>query len=303
MQTIRLKNIGEFGLISRLAKSVRIKPDILEGIGDDAAVLSPSGDKMVLLTTDMLMEGVHFTRNMGAKKIGYKAMACSVSDIAAMGGTPWCAVVSLGVPASLPVSFVRSLYAGMDVLAKKFHFSIVGGDTIASKQIVINVALLGTATDNQVLLRRGARVGDRIFVTGSLGRSLKTGRHLSFIPRVKEAQYIMKHFRATSMIDISDGLAGDLGHILEKSDMGAVIYEKLIPRAKGASLNEALYDGEDFELVFTLPPFFANKLLRTGARKFPFYYIGDIVSKEEGFMCLDKKGKRRPVLKRSFSHF
>ena len=298
----RLRDIGEFGLIHTVAKLVRKTKSTIKGIGDDCAVLKSPGGKDLLLTTDMLAEDAHFKASHSARAIGYKAMACSVSDIAAMGGVPRAAVVSLGVPADLKIEFVKNLYRGMNILANKFHFNIVGGDTIVFRKIIINVTLLGVAKKEDIVYRAGAKKGDYIFTTGALGRSFATKKHLSFMPRLGQAQYLVKNFKPTAMIDISDGLAGDLGHILKASKTGAVIYEKLIPKTKGATTKDALYDGEDFELIFTLPPFEGRRFIQTKAQ-YPFYYIGNIVDKREGFVLLTAEGKREIIPKESFTHF
>lgn len=301
---IPLAKIGEFGLIDQLARLVKInKKEVIKGIGDDAAVLAASGGKYLLLTTDMLAEGRHFTRTMGPGGIGRKALACSLSDIAAMGGLAKTAVVSLAVPPRLNVHFVYDMYKGMQALAKQFHVNITGGDTIAYKEIIINIALLGEVEKQCLVLRSGARKGDKIFVTGPLGRSLKTGKHLSFVPRIHEARFLVKNFKPTAMIDISDGLAGDLAHITQTSRVGAHIYADRIPRVKGASLKEALYDGEDFELLFTLPPDDARWLVDLKKGRFDFTYIGDMVTRQEAVKLMDQQGKVISSVGGGFTHF
>src|SRR3989338_7822718 len=242
----KLSQIGEFGFINLLRKykgsgaavvegrkprgGYGHEPYVVHGIGDDTAVVPLDAKRYLLFTTDMLMVGVHFTRTAPARAIGRKALACSISDIAAMGGLPRYAVVSLGVPGNLSWDFVRDLYKGMDTLARQFGVAIVGGDTIKSEKIVINVSLTGEVSKKDVVYRRGAREGDQIFVTGPFGKSLSTGRHLKFTPRVTEARYLIRHAKPTSMIDISDGLAADLGHILEESKVVAILEENEIPR-------------------------------------------------------------------------
>ncbi|HOW35119.1 MAG TPA: thiamine-phosphate kinase [Candidatus Omnitrophota bacterium] len=300
---VRLKDIGEFGLIGRIAKSARRQKGVIKGIGDDTAVLAYSPKRYLLFTADMLVEGKHFTKIMGPELIGRKSLACSISDIAAMGGVPTYAVVSLGVPPGLSVDYVQRIYKGMSVLAKQFKIGIVGGDTVSSEKIVINVALLGEAQKRQIIFRSGAKKGDKIFVTGPLGRSLTTGKHLNFTPRIKEAQYLVKNFTPTAMIDISDGLAGDLNHILEESKVGAVIFDRLIPRNHRAQLRNALYDGEDFELIFTLPSSKVRALIKRHNRKFKFYYIGDVTGSSRQLVLVDNKGKRRLIAAKSYIHF
>lgn len=298
-----LSQIGEFGLIDAIAKSTKRKKGVVKGIGDDTAVLTYGPKKHLLFTTDMLVEGKHFTRNMGPELIGRKSLACSISDIAAMGGVPTYAVVSLGVPSTLSVDFVKRIYKGMSALANQFKVGIVGGDTVACEKITINVALLGEAQKRQVVFRSGAQKGDKIFVTGPLGRSLVTAKHLNFTPRLKESQYLVKNFKPSSMIDISDGLAGDLNHILEESKVGAVIFEQLIPKNHRAHLAHALNDGEDFELIFTLPLNKVRALIKKHSRKFKFYYIGDITGISNRLVLVDGRGKKRLISVKSFTHF
>ncbi len=187
-------------------------------------------------------------------------------------------------------------------MAQKFGVSIVGGDTVKSEKLVINVALLGRVRKNKLVTRCGAKAGDKIFVTGRLGRSLKSGKHLSFTPRVAEAKFLAQTFKPTAMIDISDGLAADLGHILDESGVGAEISSHDIPRAAGASLDNALYDGEDFELCFTLPKAQAARLRETKT-KFRFYEIGRILEKSAEFTLVNVDGKRSKLSSKGFTHF
>lgn len=297
----KLFHIGEFGLIELIRKAAGRGPGVVRGIGDDAAVLEGTKGEYLLLTTDMLAEGVHFTRSMGGRAIGHKALACNVSDIAAMGGRPTYAVVSIALPPSLELAFAQNIYAGINALAKRFGVAIVGGDTIKSSKIVINIALLGTVKKSELVLRGGARPGDIIFVTGTLGRSFQTGKHLNFTPRVLESQYLVKKLRPTAMIDISDGLATDLQHVLKASRVGAILYAVQIPLTAKATLKEALTDGEDFELLFTLPKAQAKRL--QSSRHFRFYPIGQIVKPSAGLKLVDKSGQRLKMDLKGFRHF
>ncbi len=299
---LTLKTIGEFGLIDFIKKGLKVSSRVIQGIGDDAAVVEVSKNKTLLLTTDMLLEDAHFTREMSAVKIGHKALGCNISDIAAMGGKPLYALVSLGLPPSLSVDFVKNIYRGMAKLTKEFGISIVGGDTNKSNKIIINIALVGEVVKKDVVSRGGAHEGDQIFVTGPLGKSFVTKWHLQFVPRLKEAQYLVKNFKPTAMIDISDGLAADLGHILKASKVGAVLEEAKIPRRKKASLEEALTDGEDFELVFTLPKDLTREFLRV-SHPFPFYWIGEIAKGSKSLQIKNKRGEYRPLSKKGFVHF
>lgn len=296
--------LPEFTLIEHIKKFAATRPDVIVGIGDDTAVLRQSGSKYLLLTTDMLAQGVHFKKGAPAFGIGHKALACNISDIAAMGGTPTFVVVSIGLPKNTSQSFVDELYKGINALARRFDVAIVGGDTIASKQFVINVALLGEVKKNDLVLRCGAKAGDLIFVTGPLGRAWKTNKHLSFTPRIKESRFLVERFKPNAMIDLSDGLAGDLGHILKQSSAGAVLFETGIPLNDGAQLNDALYDGEDFELLFTLSPVKAKALLnwQETKRRWFFYPIGEI-TKSAGLKLLRSNRQSEQLKIKGFTHF
>ena len=191
----------------------------------------------------------------------------------------------------------------MKKTAKQFNVGIVGGDTVKSKKIVINIALTGEVKKNEVIYRKGAHIGDQIFVTGPLGRSLSSGWHLRFIPRVADAQYLVKKNKPTAMIDISDGLIADLGHILTESRVGAVIEEGLIPMRQKASLKEALYDGEDFELLFTIPFSNAQKLKKRKNEGHRFYCIGEIGSKTNGLQLKTSHGRLKELNITGYTHF
>jgi len=277
---MKISQLGEFGLIDALKKYAPVSKTVIKGIGDDAAVLPYTKDKYLLLTTDMLAQGAHFTLRMPPRLIGHKALACNISDIAAMGGLPTFAVVSMGVPKDLPVRFIEEVYKGIQSTARGFNISIVGGDTIKTDKIVINVALLGQVEKKYLVTREGAKAGDGIFVTGPLGGSLKSGRHLNFTPRLAQGRFLVENFKPSSMIDISDGLAGDLNHILRASRVGARLDRASIPRHKGVSLSHALGDGEDFELLFTLAPNKARKLMdwQAAQKVFYFYPVGTITA-------------------------
>ncbi len=279
----RVQHLGEFGLIDRIKAFCPSSARVIKSIGDDAAVLDYTSKAYQLLTTDMLIEDVHFTRRMPAQSIGHKALACNISDIAAMGGVPTFAVVSLGIPKTMPLKWVTDFYKGMSFLAQSFKVSIVGGDTVKSDNIVINIALLGEVAKKHLVTRDGAHVGDWVFVTGPLGGSLQSGRHLTFTPRLKEARFLVENFKPNAMMDISDGLGGDLNHILKASHVGVELFDEHIPRHKGVNLTQALCDGEDFELVFTLSQAKAKRLMdwQIHNRRWFFYHIGRIIENRQ----------------------
>ncbi len=297
-----LSSLGEFGLIDALTKHCPVSSQVIQGIGDDAAVVKYHSTKYMLFTTDMIAEDVHFKQSDAPVGIGQKAMSCNMSDIAAMGGIPTFAVVSIGLPQSLSVEYVKGIYQGLKKRASEFGVAIVGGDTIRSEKIIINVALTGEVEKKFLVTRSGAQIGDWIFVTGPLGKSLDSGHHLSFKPRLEESRYLMNHFKPNAMIDISDGLAPDLGHIIKASQVGARLKEGKIPRRAQATVKDALYDGEDFELLFTLSPMKAEKFLQT-KKPFPFYHIGEITGFKSKMILLDTNLQTRAIDPKGFEHF
>jgi len=296
-----LRQIGEFGLIERISRNIRTDKSVFCGPGDDTAVISYTKDKYLLFTTDMLIEGVHFAPKQASfAQIGRKALAVNISDIAAMGGIPKYAVVSAGIPKTLCLRAIDDIMHGINTLAREYKINIVGGDTVRSKKITLCVSLVGFVTKGNLVLRSQAKAGDLIFVTGALGASRKL-KQFNFIPRVEEAQAIIKKFKPTAMIDLSDGLASDLQRIAKQSRVGAVIFKELIPLSRGASLQSALYEGEDFELLFTVPLKSARKFYKKD--KFPITCIGKIVDKKEGLVLIDKKAKTYPLKRKGFRHF
>ncbi len=299
-----LKQLGEFNFINAIAKGCRHHKSVVKGIGDDAAVVKLEKNLFLLFTADMLIEDVHFKRNHPPESIGHKAVACSLSDIAAMGGVPRYALISVAFPKNLKVSIARGIYRGMQKTAKKFGLSIIGGDTNAADKIVIDVSMCGVAVGKEFVLREGARRGDLIFVTGRLGGSY-SGRHLDFSPRLTEARFLVSRYPVHAMIDISDGLISDLGHIIEKSKKGAVIFQESVPVAPDAnSLEDAYYTGEDFELLFTVPESCAEDLKkRWPFRKVKLTCIGEITAAGTGLQIKDEKGKLKRAKGRGYRHF
>ncbi len=210
-----MSRLNEFELIGRLTKSLPTNATVLTGAGDDCAVLDLGmPDRVVLFKTDAVVEGVHFKPDAPPEKVGHKALGRCLSDIAAMAGTPGTALITLGLPDKFEPGRIEAIYAGMSDLARRYEVAIAGGETVLNPGgLLISVALLGSAPRKQYVLRSGAKAGDAIFVTGELGGSL-AGRHLEFEPRINEACWLAAHFPPHAMIDLSDGLAGDLRHIL-----------------------------------------------------------------------------------------
>jgi thiamine-monophosphate kinase len=271
--------------------------------GDDAAVLK-SGRGHLLFKTDSVIDGVHFdSRTARPEDIGHKALARCLSDIGAMGCYPTFAVVAMMIPRNAREAWIKRLLAGLDRTARKFQTAVVGGDVAShAGKLAINVALLGETRGLRPVRRSGARVGDAIAVTGPLGGSI-LGKHLKFTPRVREGVELNRRFEIHSMIDVSDGLATDLGHLCTESRVGAVVEESKIPiapaarRLPGLPLDHALFDGEDYELLFTLPQTEAVRLVKAGRGK----VIGQI-SAVDGIYLRNRAGGLREVQRRGFEH-
>jgi thiamine-monophosphate kinase len=309
--------MNEFELIHRLTRSLPTNPAVVVGAGDDCAVLDVGiPDRLLLFKTDAVVEGVHFTPETAPEKIGHKALGRCLSDIAAMAGTPTAALVTIGLPGTFKPDAVEAIYAGLNALARRHQVAVVGGETTSNPGgIFISVALLGWVPRGKGVLRSGAEVGDAIFVTGELGGSL-AGKHLDFEPRLAEARWLAREFSLHAMLDVSDGLAGDLRHILTASRVGAELLTTAIPisrearrAAKAGStakppLVAALTDGEDFELLFTVASRDAVPVLDAWKKQFPGLALTCIgkIKEGEGITLRDKQGVR-PLTAHGYVHF
>jgi len=293
--TLSLASLGEKGLLRALTGRWRTDARVLTGVGDDCAVLRGEGkDHYVLFKTDAVVEGVHFTAKTKPGLIGRKALNRALSDLAAMGATPVSAVITLGVPANESVSRLNAVYRGMEAIARKYRVNLVGGETTRAAQLFLNVALIGECQGYAPLLRSSARAGDQIFVTGRLGATQKK-HHLLFEPRLAEGQWLARHKLASSLMDLSDGLGADLPRLAEASQVSFELDPKAIPRARGATLQAALNDGEDYELLFTVAPSHVKSLKKKWPFSTPVHCIGVITPRGK-----ESKG---PIFAHGFDHF
>jgi len=338
---MKLANLGEKGLIERLRKWLAAagpRPGVVVDVGDDAAAVELAGsDKLLLFTCDMLAEGVHFRRawpGLNGENLGWKALAINISDIAAMGGRPTFALVSLALPGEMEVDFVDQVYSGLLRCAKEYGVTIAGGDSVGSPQgVVIDVSLLGEVEKERVLCRSGARPGNLICITGPLGAAAAAlhilncragvpapaeeqliARLLQPRPRLAEGQALAATGLVSAMMDLSDGLGDDLPRLCQESKVGARLFAEKIPihpdcvatcQQMGLNpLDMALRGGEDYELFFTTAaenlPAIAAALERAAACA-PIA-IGETTTAEDGIQIVHPDGKSTP-LPEGFSHF
>ena len=334
---MEIKELGELGLIKKLTKQFTAShPRVIKGIGDDASVTVQDETKYLLCTTDTLVEDIHFfLKYTPSYTLGKKAVSISLSDIAAMGGTPTFLLTSIILPPSTSTDFINLLYKGIKERVDEFSVALIGGNTSSSpEKVVITSVVLGEAPKEQVVFRKGAMVGDLIFVTGRLGDSslgLKMWKekgdsvitdpflkdamlaHLDPFPRVKEGRIIAERRLATSMIDISDGLVADLRHMSEESMVGARIWLKKIPISTSLKrwvidhpqeIMLALTGGEDYELLFTSSKDNVPQIEAIAKELgLPITQIGEIAAKQSGISVLDENGKVIPLKVEGFEHF
>jgi thiamine-monophosphate kinase len=266
---MKLGEIGEDRLIGQLMRGSLARRDVIAGAGDDCAVVAVPGDRLVLLKTDCVVEGVHFWPNEKPVAVGWKAMMRTLSDFAAMSGLPHYALVTLISPADREARWMTQLYRGLRRAGDRFDVAIVGGETSATKgSLMVSISAIGSVEKDRWVGRSGGKAGDVLFVTGKLGGSGK-GRHLKFVPRIDESRWLTKHYGIHAMMDLSDGLGADLPRLARASGVGFEIDEFAIPRGRGCSITQAINDGEDYELLFALSPNEIAALVKNWQKKFP----------------------------------
>ena len=336
-----LGTVGEFGLIRQLKRQwPTSSPLVLKGIGDDAAVLKTVPGQHLLLSTDTFIEGIHFDLAFQTlRDVGFRAGAANLSDIAAMGGRPMCLLVSIAVPAHVPAQHIRAIYRGIMDACDSSRVELVGGDTSSSPgNIFLNLTIIGAIPSNRALTRSGAKVGDRLYVTGTLGDAraglhiLQTRarrrqksrlsviekflirRHLRPTPRLGIGQALATRGVAHAAIDLSDGLSGDVGHICENSQVGIEIRANALPLspqlhafARSNHLDPfafALSGGEDYELLFAAGAKHHETVLNLSRRTgVPIAWIGEIKPKKSGRRLRLPQGLARKLVPKSYRHF
>ncbi len=329
-----LHRIGEFGLIREITQNFLYyeDPEVIKGIGDDAAVTLIDRDRCLLSSVDTLVEGVHFSLAYTPPSIlGRRCVSVSVSDIAAMGGTPRYLLLSLGIPSrrDIDLAFLKALYRGVGEAMETYGMRLIGGNVASSpERLVLAATILGEVRKDRVVLREGARPGDRIYVTGTIGdaalglrllqRGIRDGRyhqaikkHLEPVARLSEGRRLADEGLVTAMIDISDGLLADLSHIMEGSGLGARIYLSRLPLSEDfisyltdhpKEMDLALRGGEDYELLFTAPPSVDRRIgeiaLEMGCQ---ITCIGEMV-KERELIVVGEDGRPLSISIKGFDH-
>ena len=331
-----LKSIGEFGFIKKISQGCLIRPDhVIKSIGDDAAAFTIGPDLVSLITTDLLVERIHFIRDsISGFDLGHKSLAVNLSDIAAMGGTAREAFISIAIPPDCPLEYLEALYDGIKSLAARFDVNILGGDTTSSKEdLIINIVVQGTVDRAQMLCRDAACPGDFIVSSGYLGDS-KAGLHLILNkiptdtedfqalyrahvlpePHLDEGRFLASQPGTHAGIDSSDGLSSDLGHIAEESQVGATLYSDKIPVSESLlkfcrrfnfdPVEYALSGGEDYTLVCTIAPESAKETAAKFQTEFkkPLFLIGEINDKS-GLTLAYPDGSSKPIALTGWNHF
>jgi thiamine-monophosphate kinase len=325
---MRLADLGEFGFIAKVRRAVQNGAGVELGIGDDCAVLRLPADELLLTTSDLLIEDVHFRRSWtGLEDLGRKSVAVNLSDIAAMGGTPRFLYLALGIPAELPMNELEALVAGFVAEAEAYGTTLVGGDTCRSPgPLLISVTAEGSVPPAELVRRSGVRPGDGIYVSGTLGDSalalrelqagrapdqFLAGRHHRPTARIGLGRRLAASRLPSAMIDISDGLLADLGHLLAASQVGAELTVDDLPLSpvfaaqltvEPELLDLALGGGEDYELLFTVPAAGEARLLAADW-PVPVTRIGTAGSVENGLLLKDRHGRRRLPATGGFNHF
>jgi thiamine-monophosphate kinase len=295
---MKLRHLGEERLLDRLLPDLPLGKTVVAGAGDDCAIAEmPPARNLLVLKTDCIVEGVHFSSGADALDVGWKAMMRPLSDFAATSARPQFALITLIASKQTEVEWVRKLYRGLRRAAKRFEVSIVGGETSSTPgPIAISVSVIGFVEKDRWTSRRGGKVGDDLFVTGQLGGAIRH-KHLRFIPRIAESRWLTKNFSIQAMMDLSDGLGIDLRRLARASKVGFKIEAESLPLAPGAKIGDAISEGEDYELLFAISPRQSKRLQTKWRKKFPKVPLTRIGS------LVPQSAIRNPQLRSGYLHF
>jgi len=266
---MKLREIGEDQLLGQLLPDLPLAKAVVRGRGDDCAVVETRDRRSFLvLKTDCVVAGVHFLATANALDVGWKAMMRPLSDFAATSAVPQFALITLIAPEQTKVEWVEKLYRGLRRAAKRFKVSIVGGETSSTAgPVAISVSIAGFVERDRYVSRSGGKAGDDLFVTGRLGGAMKQ-KHLQFVPRIAESRWLTKNFSIHAMMDLSDGLGADLPRLARASRVGFTVETDNLPLTRGAKIDDAISEGEDYELLFAISPRDRNRLEREWRKKF-----------------------------------
>jgi thiamine-monophosphate kinase len=295
---IRCGELGEDSLLGKLLPGLRVGKNVLAGAGDDAAVVAVPGAKnLVVLKTDCVVECIHFHSDASPEAIGWKAMMRPLSDFAAVSGLPEFALITLIIGKERRVEWVERIYRGLKRAARRFKVSIVGGETSGTVgPAIISVSVAGRVERSRWVSRSGGRIGDLLFVTGRLGGAVR-GKHLRFVPRIEESRWLTANFRVHAMMDLSDGLGADLPRLARASKLSFQIDEDALPVARSVTTEQAISDGEDYELLFAISPRDCHRLQTRWRKYFPKLSLTQIG------LLNPRSSIRNPQLKRGYLHF
>jgi thiamine-monophosphate kinase len=295
---MKLHELGEDRLLSRLLSCLSLGKGVVNGPGDDCAVVETYGrENFIVFKTDCVVAGVHFLPTAKAADVGWKAMMRPLSDFAATSALPQFALITLIAPRQTNVGWVKGLYRGLRRAAKRFKVSIVGGEMSSTPgPIAISVSVIGFVERDRCISRRGGRAGDDLFVTGQLGGAMKH-KHLQFVPRIAESRWLTKNFPVHAMMDLSDGLGADLPRFAKASQVGFSLERKNLPLTRGTTIDDAISEGEDYELLFAISPRQGRRLQKEWNRKFPTLSLTRIGS------LVPQSAIRNPQLRGGYVHF
>ena len=295
---MKLRNLGEDRLLNQLLAGLPLGKAVAVGPGDDCALVAiHDRRKLLVLKVDCVVEGVHFLRGTSASDVGWKAMMRPLSDFAATSAVPQFALITVIVPEQTKVAWIKELYRGLRRAARRFDVSIVGGETSSTPgEIAISTSVIGFVEKHRAVSRRGGKPGDDLFVTGRLGGALRQ-KHLQFIPRIVESRWLTENFSIHAMMDLSDGLGADLPRLARASKVGFKLDTENLPLTRGAKINDAISEGEDYELLFAISPRDRNRLEREWKKRFPRLPLTRIGSLSQ------LSTKDNQVLPRGYVHF